>query len=210
MRTRTVLLTTIGAAGALALATGWPTRQGLTRSEAAVSLPGDLLLPTAPIVADRAITIHAPADEVWPWLTQIGQDRAGFYSWTAIENAIGCEVTDVHELRPGWATREVGEEVPLAPGMALRVAISSPGHALVLTTEGGRVPEEAEGSPTMQFDLTWAFVLVDEGASTVLHARERYLPHTRAADASCRATLAASAVMTHRMLRTVKSLAESR
>jgi len=52
-------------------------------------------------------------------------------------------------------------------------------------------------------------VLVDEGASTVLHARERYLPHTRAADASCRATLAASAVMTHRMLHTVKALAES-
>lgn len=210
MRTRTALLTALGAAGALAVATGWPTRQGLTRSEAAVSLPGDLLLPTATIVADRAITIHAPADEVWPWLTQIGQDRAGFYSWTAVENAIGCEVTDVHELRPEWSERAVGDEVTLAPGMALRVAISSPGHALVLTTEGGRVPEEAEGSPTMQFDLTWAFVLVDEGASTVLHARERYLPHNRAADASCRATLAASAVMTHRMLHIVKALAESR
>lgn len=210
MRTRTVLFGALGALGALALATGWPTRQGLTRSQAAVSLPGDLILPTAPIVADRALTIHAPADAVWPWLTQIGQDRAGFYSWTRLENAIGCEVSDVHELSPQWSTREVGDEVSLAPGMVLRVAVSSPGHALVLTSQGGSVPEEAADSATMQFDFTWAFVLIDEGDSSILHVRERYLPHTRAADVSCRATLAASAVMTQRMLHTLKSLAEAR
>lgn len=210
MRTRTALFATLGTATALAAATGWPVRQGLTRSEAAVSLPGDLLLPGATVVADRATTIQAPAASVWPWLTQIGQDRAGFYSWTAVENALGCEVTDVHEPVPAWSAREVGEEVHLAPDMALRVAVSDPGRALVLTSVGGHLPAEAAGSPAMDFEFTWAFVLVDEGDHSVLQVRERYLPRSRAAEVACRATLVASAVMTRRMLHTLRHLAEAR
>lgn len=208
MRRSTAVAGLIGAAGAACAATGFPVRTGLTRSQAAVSLPGDLLLPTAPIVADRAVRIRATPERVWPWLTQIGQDRGGFYSWTVLENALGCEMADVAELRPEWAARAVGDAVSLAPGMELRVAVASPGRALVLTTAGGRLPEETEGSAAMEFDFTWAFVLIDEGASTVLHTRERYVPRTRIADLQCRAVLAGSAVMTARMLHTIKRLSE--
>ncbi|MCI1866946.1 MAG: hypothetical protein LKI83_05420 [Actinomyces sp.] len=199
-----------GAAAAGLLAAGFPARTGLTRSEAAVSLPGDLLVPTATIVADRAVRIGAGADAVWPWLTQIGQDRGGFYSWTPVENALGCEIEDARDLRPEWSEREVGDEVSLAPGMTLRVAVSSPGRALVLTSEGGRVPEESAGSASMRFAFTWAFVLIDEGGACVLHVRERYRPDNRSADLMIRAVLAASAVMTVRMLRTIRRLAEGR
>jgi len=210
MRRSSTVTSLVVAAAAACVATGFPARTGLTRSRAAVSLPGDLLLPTAPIVADRAVTIDASPDQVWPWLTQIGQDRGGFYSWTAVENQLGCQVTDVHEMRPGWAQRAVGDEVALAPGMSLRVAVSAPGRALVLTTEGGSLPEDAAGSASMQFGFTWAFILIDEGDSTVLHVRERYLPGNRSADVMIRAVLVGSAVMTHRMLHTIKGLAEGR
>lgn len=54
-------LTTVG----LALVSGFPKRIGLTASEAAVSLPGDLLLPGADVVVDRGIRIDAPVDRVW-------------------------------------------------------------------------------------------------------------------------------------------------
>ncbi|MGQ9677011.1 MAG: hypothetical protein ACUVX1_15225 [Chloroflexota bacterium] len=44
-------------------------------------LPGEHLVPTPTLEATRAITIKAPAEEVWPWLVQIGQGRGGFYSY---------------------------------------------------------------------------------------------------------------------------------
>lgn len=36
---------------------------------------------------DRGVTIHATADDVWPWLAQLGQDRVGFYSYDWLERA---------------------------------------------------------------------------------------------------------------------------
>ncbi|WP_115727440.1 hypothetical protein [Actinomyces culturomici] len=61
--------------GAAALATGFPKRIGLTASEAAVSLPGDLLLPTASVVVDRGIRIDAPAHAVWSVLEAAFEDE---------------------------------------------------------------------------------------------------------------------------------------
>ena len=211
MRHRSALvLPALALAGGGVLATGFPARTGLTRSQAAVSLPGDLVLPGATVIADRATLNSAPAERIWPWLTQLGQDRGGFYSFTALENAAGCGITDVRELRPEWSRREVGDRVALAPGLALRVAVSSEFDALVLTSEGGEKPSGSAGSSAMDVDLTWTFALLPETRGhTRLHVRERYVPHTRAADASCRATLVASAIMTRRMLHTVKALAEA-
>ena len=33
----------------------------------------------------HAITIDAPIERVWSWLVQMGSDRAGWYSWEAID-----------------------------------------------------------------------------------------------------------------------------
>lgn len=39
-------------------------------------LPGDELLPEPDIIPTRAVTIHAPADSIWPWrvLDQVGPE----------------------------------------------------------------------------------------------------------------------------------------
>lgn len=199
------------AAFALGAGAWWAARAsarfGLTRSQAEISLPGDLILPGARVVADRAILIRATPRAVWPWLTQMGQDRGGFYSFTGAENALGCRIDDVRELRAQWASRPVGDQVFLAPGTALRVAVAEPGRALVLTSEGGRLARAGRGSTP--FDFTWAFVLLPEGGGTRLHVRERYRPHSRRARLICRATLPVSALMSARMLCTIRGLAEA-
>jgi hypothetical protein len=43
-------------------------------------MPGDELIPHPMIETTHAITVQASADEVWPWLMQMGMDRGGWYS----------------------------------------------------------------------------------------------------------------------------------
>jgi hypothetical protein len=89
----------------------WFQRWGATKEEAKESLPGDNL--PGETSSTRAITIAAPADEVWRWLVQIGQDRAGFYSYTAIENGIFLAgIHNTNQIVPEWQKRERGDFVP--------------------------------------------------------------------------------------------------
>ncbi len=43
---------------------------------------------TARHVTTRAVTIAAPPEAVWPWLVQMGQDRAGLYTHNWVERAL--------------------------------------------------------------------------------------------------------------------------
>src|SRR5881628_3529505 len=58
----------------------WLMHWGATAAEQRMTLAGDTVAASPATSFTRAITINAPADQVWPWLVQIGQDRAGFYS----------------------------------------------------------------------------------------------------------------------------------
>jgi hypothetical protein len=55
----------------------WYLRWGATDAEARMTLPGDEIVPNAASQTTRAITIDAAAENVWPWVAQIGQDRGG-------------------------------------------------------------------------------------------------------------------------------------
>lgn len=59
----------------------------------------------------HAVTINAAPEAVWPWLIQLGQDRAGFYSDDFLERAFGVDVHNVTEIRPEWQQRKAGELV---------------------------------------------------------------------------------------------------
>ena len=78
----------------------------------------------------RGVTIDAPADEVWPWVAQLGQDRGGFYSYEWLENLAGCRMRNADRIHPEWQHREIGETVYLHPvgraeGDALRTGPSA-------------------------------------------------------------------------------------
>jgi hypothetical protein len=129
----------VALAGAAGLATyaflirPWHLRWGATDAEVAAALPGDERVPDPEMTSTRAITIAAPADYIWPWIAQIGQTRGGFYSYTWLENAVGCRMRNADWVHPEWQDVEVGDEVWLHPkAPPLEVALVEPGRALVL------------------------------------------------------------------------------
>ncbi|WP_242929308.1 hypothetical protein [Pontibacter vulgaris] len=98
----------------LSLARKWHLRWGATDDELKQPLPGDELMAYAS--ATHAITINAPAEAVWPWLVQIGQNRAGFYSYTFLENLIAADIHNANRIVPEWQNLKVGDKVRLATG----------------------------------------------------------------------------------------------
>lgn len=178
-------------------------RWGATSDESGEPLPGDDLIANADFAATRAITIRAPAGQVWPWIVQIGQGRGGFYSYDFLENLAGCDVRSAGRIVPQWQDLKVGDEVSLAPQVALLVAAVEPGRSLVLR---GGVPM---GNTPPPYDFTWAFVLTGEpGGTSRLLVRERY-GYTRPwARLLVEPVEVVSFVMTRKMLRGIRDRAE--
>jgi hypothetical protein len=92
----------------------WMFHWGATTDEIDAALPGDELVDGAGPRTTRAITVEAPPDQVWPWLAQIGEDRAGFYSYSWFERLAGCDMHNADAIRPEWQHHEAGETVWLA------------------------------------------------------------------------------------------------
>lgn len=59
-----------------------------------------------------AVTIDAPLSEVWPWVVQMGCDRAGWYSWDRLDNG---GVPSAERLNPGWQSIAVGDHLASTP-----------------------------------------------------------------------------------------------
>ena len=77
------------------------------------------------------MTIKAPVEEVWPWLAQLGEDRAGFYSYCGSKPR-GVRDGNADRIHPEWQHRQLGETVQLHPAGGLRVSVFEPGRALGL------------------------------------------------------------------------------
>lgn len=91
----------------------WPVHRawGSDPSEYALSFPGDRPNRNPALELQHAVTVNAPPSAVWPWLVQIGQDRAGFYSYDWLERAFGIDVRNVRQIRPEWQERRPGDLV---------------------------------------------------------------------------------------------------
>jgi hypothetical protein len=167
-----LVLIVIAATAALWDMRRWAMAWGATRDELARTWEGDELSPHATAIATRAITIKAPAATVWSWVIQIGQDRAGFYSYTWLENLFRCAMPRVERIVPEWQQRTLGDIVWLArrdryDGEARqRVVRIDPGRVLSLASpsDWGRLlrKETSLGG-------TWTFILVPiDGGTTRL------------------------------------------
>lgn len=119
----------------------WMITWGATAAEQQMILPGDELQPKRTGQSTQAITINAPPAVIWQWLVQVGQDRAGFYSYTWLENLIGVDIHNANEIHPEWQHLAAGDAWRLAPAdylwglgkdAVVPVVLSEPGHALVL------------------------------------------------------------------------------
>jgi len=143
-------------------------RWGATNREYGEPLPGDDLIADPDLTATRAITIRAPASQVWPWIVQLGQGRGGFYSYDFLENLIGCDIHSAGRIVPEWQDLKPGDQVKLAPQAGLAVAHLEPGRSVVLR---GGVPS---GNSAPPYDFTWAFVVKDEQRGGVRADAVRY------------------------------------
>jgi hypothetical protein len=90
-------------------------------------MPGDDLIPDAASTT-RAISIAAPAEQVWPWLAQLGYGRAGWYSYDWIDND-GRPSAD--GILPELQQLQVGDQILMAPAMGPRVRAVEPNRHLV-------------------------------------------------------------------------------
>ena len=198
--------------GAAVMLRPWHTTWGTTQAERQMPLPGDDVVRGARYRMDHAITIAAPADSVWPWLAQVGQDRGGFYSYDWLERAFGDDVHNADRIHPEWQHREVGELVRatqpdylggrLGRDLGWRILQWDPPRAVVLEGWGAFVvrpqPDgttrlhirlRGDGRPSLAgVTLGWVGLLVFEPAHFIMERGMMLGIRTRAERSMARAT----------------------
>jgi len=124
----------------------WMANWGSTATEREMALPGDDLFPSRTGRSTWAITIKASPEVVWQWLVQVGQDRAGFYTYTWLENLTGCEFHNANEIHPEWQHLAAGDVWRLCQpdylwgfgkDAVVPVLLSEPGHVPALQSLWG-------------------------------------------------------------------------
>jgi hypothetical protein len=151
---------------------------GATHAETTGAYPGDELMPDPAHCSTMATTLPAPPERVWPWLVQMGYDRAGWYSWDKLDHGgkpSACRIV------PGWQNLHEGDRVnSMAHGRDwMTVAVLEPGRTLVLRSiyqlPSFRTPDPRSGPlPRACVDAIWGFHLRPApGGGTRLVVRKR-------------------------------------
>jgi hypothetical protein len=168
------LLVLAGGVAIVVLATGlltpWMDRWGATEEEIAAALPGDELIPEPASFVNRAVTIQAAPEEIYPWIVQLGAGKGGYYSYSWLEtNLLRCPIVNADRIHPEWQDLKVGDEVKMCPNEfgppPYTVALVEPNRAIVLGhQEDGRWVE------------VWQFILEPQpDGSSRLITRSRSL-----------------------------------
>jgi hypothetical protein len=142
---------------------GMRSHWGMTRAEADQPHPGDDYVPEPRWQWTHAIDVAAPPELVWPWIAQLGQDKAGFYSYQFLENLAGCDIQNANRVHAQWQSPRPGDPLRLHPkAPPLTVAVVEPERVLIahagMDARTGRAPERGERS-SGQVSVSWAFLL---------------------------------------------------
>ena len=131
--------------------------------------PGDEVVPDAPVVMDREAVLPGTAEQLWPWLVQLGKDRAGWYFPRWAERVVPPKGRGLRHLDPAFQHHEVGDRVPdYGPGdPEFELVTKQEPHVLVYRTERGSLV------------ASWALVAQDEPGGVRLHLRFRARPGRR-------------------------------
>ena len=114
-------------------------RHAPIRRAATATRPGDDLVADANVVFDRSRVITATPQQLWPWLVQLGKQRAGWYLPSSLERAVPLSRRGARVLDPRWQELSIGQRIPDYGGRQafLEVAILDPATALVYRSERG-------------------------------------------------------------------------
>lgn len=134
---------------------------GATAEEVAMPLPGDDLFPEAR-ASTMATTLRAGPPDVWPWLVQMGCDKAGFYSWDRLDNGGRSSAERIHAE---WQDLGEGDRVVCVPDGCVwfEVIRCEPERTLLLRCSvdlpSGRPFHSREQLPRAFNDGLWGFHL---------------------------------------------------
>ncbi len=191
-------------------------REGATEAELNRSYPGDERVPQPRQIYTRAITIQAEPERVWAYLVQLGQDRAGMYSYDALENLAGCQIHSVDRVLPQFQNPQIGDVMRFGPkgsGYPLQKLVAfEPVHYLIWAGADPKteaVPDFSASLPKSYVNATWGFYLERVAEGTRLISRSR-LDHSgeRAMVLIWRITEVLNLVMERKMLRMIRQYAE--
>jgi hypothetical protein len=152
-------------------------RAGSTSAERAAPLPGDQRVRRPQLVTNHATTIDAPPTDVWPWLSQMGWHRAGWYTPAWVDrvlfpqNRASLDHLDQELLRD----LAVGDIIPDGPPRTAWFAVEEVEcpHVLVLHSNT-HLPPSWKSKPGVCVDWTWCFVMNEQpGNCTRLQLRVR-------------------------------------
>ena len=142
----------------------WYSKWGTTSTEPKRKLPGDEYITQLRGGYTQAIDINTPTDSVWAWIVQIGQDKAGFYSYEMLENLIGCDIHNTNRVISEYQDINVGDGLIMHPkAPTIPVVIIKPAESLVY---GGKQDENTAN--------VWVFHLDKKGNATRLISRWSY------------------------------------
>jgi hypothetical protein len=151
---------------------------GATRDETTGVYPGDELMPGPAHCSTMATTLPAPPERVWPWLAQMGYNRAGWYSWDKLDHG-GQPSAD--RIVPQWQNLHQGQRLNSMAGGRdqMTVAVLKPNRTLVLRSiyqvPAFRTVDAQSGPlPRACVDTIWGFHLRPApGGRTRLVVRKR-------------------------------------
>ena len=145
-----------------------------TPDEVAASRPGDDLVPGADVVMDRGATLPGSPEAVWPWVVQLGKQRAGWYLPRSVERLVPGSRRASRRVDERWQGLRVGDVIPDYGGSdaTFEVALLERPHSLVYVSTRGHT------------DVSWALTLSPVPGSwprpqTRLHLRLRLGPVRR-------------------------------
>jgi len=141
-------------------------RWGATDDEGQRPLPGDERIPRPRTRQTLAVTIHAPAAEVYPWIAQIGQERGGLYSYELLENLVGCKIHNADHIAPEWEM-QVGDLMRMGPpGYPVDVVVGlERGRWLLMAgadPQTGEAPPLPAPDPNKYVNATWLLYLDEQ------------------------------------------------
>jgi hypothetical protein len=185
----------------------WFLHWGTTEQEKARALHGDDAWIGGTVTGTRAVTVQAPPEKVWPWIAQIGQDRAGFYSYTWLENLLLADIHNTYRVRPEWQARQAKDIIrSVKPGFMFGLVKEKDGYT------GWKVSFVAPGQAmTLRNWGTFALEPTDAGGTRFLaRSRAEKLPGVAGRLLGFWVLDAAHFIMEKRMMTEVRRLAEGR
>ena len=198
----------------------WSHRRGATDEEVKGPLPGDELVPSPRTGYTQAITIDAPAAEVWPWLVQHGYKRAGFYSHEWVYQLMGSNdyyegTRSAERIIRELQDLKIGDEIKINDVSPFEVVALEPARVLALLArsnlETGESFELSGPLPAKYMNQSWVYLLreIDQNRTRlIVRWRGDYSPSFANSLFFGMSVEAGAVLMQYKMLQGIRERAE--